>query len=264
MSDNAEADFARTGLPYADRVRAVGTDEPFRWLAAGWRDFRTTPWVSLAIGGIVVATGFVLTLGLTAAGYFYLTAPLIVGFMLVGPSLTVGYYAISREVEAGRRPTLSGALAAWRANPGPILGLGLALVAFLVLWMRFAALIFAIFFPYAMMDVQALLNATLFTVSGLSFLGVGTLVGGVMAALAFAAGAFSLPMMLDRKVGMLEAVVTSVVAVVLNARTMMVWAALVVLFTGAGLLLGYVGLAVTLPLVGHASWHAYRATIRMP
>jgi len=259
-----EGDFTRTGLPYAERVRAVPTDAPFRWLAAGWRDFRAAPAVSLALGAVVVVGGFVLTFGLAAAGYFYLTAPLVVGFMLVGPALTVGYYGISREVEAGRRPTLGAAFTAWRGKTGPLLCLGLALVAFLVLWMRFAALIFAIFFPYAMMDVQALLNATLFTVEGLSFLFVGTLVGGVMASVAFAAGAFSLPLLLDRKVGLLEALVTSVVAVVLNARTMVVWGALVVLFTGAGLALGYIGLAVTLPLLGHATWHAYRATIRMP
>lgn len=263
-ADQPPGDFARTGLPYADRVRAVGIDEPFRWLALGWRDFRAAPWASLSLGLIVVLAGFALIFVLVGAGYFYLTAPLIVGFMLVGPALTVGYYAISRDIEAGRPPSLTGALAAWRGNPAGLLCLGLALVAFLVLWMRFAALIFAIFFPYAMMDVQALVNATLFTSEGISFLFVGTLVGGVMATIAFAAGAFSLPMLLDRRVGMLEALVTSVVAVVLNARTMALWAALVVLFTGAGLLLGYVGLAVTLPLLGHASWHAYRATIRMP
>jgi uncharacterized membrane protein len=257
-------DFARTGLPYAERVRAVATDEPFRWLAAGWRDFRAAPLPSLTLGVIVVATGLALTGGLVLSGYFYLTLPLVVGFMLVGPALTVGYYALSRDAEAGRTPTLAGALAAWRGNAGGLLCLGLALVAFLVLWMRFAALIFAIFFPYSMLDVQALVNATLFTVEGLSFLSVGTLVGGVMAAIAFAAGAFSLPLLFDRRVGMLEAVVTSVVAVVLNARTMAVWAALVVVFAGAGLALGFVGLAVTLPLLGHATWHAYRATIRMP
>jgi len=85
-----------------------------------------------------------------------------------------------------------------------------------------------------------------------------------MAAIAFAAGTFSLPMMLDRKVGLLEALVTSVVAAVLNARAMAVWAALLALFAGAGLLAGYSGLAITLPLLSHASWHAYRATIRMP
>ena len=83
-----------------------------------------------------------------------------------------------------------------------------------------------------------------------------------MATLAFTLGAFSLPLLLDRKVGIFEALVTSAVAVVLNARAMAVWAALIVLFTGAGLAAGYIGLAVTLPLIGHATWHAYRAVIR--
>jgi uncharacterized membrane protein len=83
-----------------------------------------------------------------------------------------------------------------------------------------------------------------------------------MATLAFTLGAFSLPLLLDRKVGILEAVATSAVAVVLNAKAMAVWAGLVVLFTAAGLAAGYVGLAITLPLIGHATWHAYRAVIR--
>ena len=83
-----------------------------------------------------------------------------------------------------------------------------------------------------------------------------------MATIAFAFGAFSLPLLLDRRMGLLEAVVTSAVAVVINARAMAVWAGLIVLFTVAGLALGYVGLVVTLPLVGHATWHAYRAVLQ--
>lgn len=257
-----EAPAIRSALPYADRVRVVTTDQPFRWLAAGWRDFRAAPCVSVGYGMIVVAAGVVLSFLLVGAGLLYLVLPLTVGFLLVGPALTVGYYGISRDLEAGRPPRFGAAIGAWRANPGPLLGLGLAQVCFLVVWMRFAALVFAICFPYSMLDVQALLNATLFTRDGLVFLAVGTAVGGVMAGIAFAAGAFSLPLLLDRKVGVLEALVTSVVAVVLNAPAMAVWAALVVLFAAAGLALGYVGLAVTLPLLGHATWHAYRAVIR--
>lgn len=252
----------RSALPFADRVRLVTTDQPFRWLAAGWRDFRAAIGVSVAYGMIVVVAGFVLSFLLVGAGLLYLVLPLIVGFMLVGPALTVGYYGISRDLEAGRRPSFAAALLSWRANPGPLLGFGLAMVCFLVIWMRFAALVFAICFPESMLDVQSLLNATLFTTDGLIFLAVGTAVGGVMASIAFAAGAFSLPLLLDRKVGVLEALVTSAVAVVLNAPAMTVWAGLVVLFAAAGLAMGYVGLAVTLPLLGHATWHAYRAVLR--
>ena len=256
-----EAPPIQSALPFAERVRLVTTDQPFRWLAAGWRDFRAAMAASIAYGMIVVVAGFVLTALLAGAGLLYLVLPLIVGFMLVGPALTVGYYAISRDLEAGRKPSFAAANMAWRANPGPLLGFGLALVCFLVLWMRFAALVFAICFPNTMLTVQALVNAALFTQDGLIFLTVGTIVGGVMASIAFAAGAFSLPLLLDRKVGVLEALVTSAVAVVLNGPAMIVWGALVVLFAAAGLALGYVGLAVTLPLLGHATWHAYRDVI---
>ena len=204
-----DVEIQRSALPYAENVRMVGTDQPFRWLTAGWRDFRQAGFISVGHGLIFVIAGVLLTLGLAAAGLTYLIAPLIAGFMLVGPALTVGFYATSRDLEAGRTPSFGGALSAWRGNMAPLLSLGLLLVIFLVVWMR-----------------------------------------------------FSLPMLLDRNVGMLQAVMTSAVAVVLNAKTMAVWAGLVVLFTGAGLAAGYVGLAVTLPLIGHATWHAYRAVIR--
>jgi len=252
----------QSGLPFADKVRIVGTDEPFRWLTAGWRDFRAAGLISLAQGLVFVIAGFLLTVALVVAGLTYLIAPLVAGFMLVGPALTVGFQGVSRDREAGRKPSFAGAFLAWRTNPAPLLGLGLMLVLFLIVWMRLAAMIFAVSFPFTTLSVQSLLNATLFTMDGITFLTIGTIVGGVMASIAFAFGAFSLPLLLDRKIGLLEAIATSAVAVVLNARTMAVWAALIVLFTAAGLAAGYVGLAVTLPLIGHASWHAYRAVMR--
>lgn len=252
----------QSGLPFANRVRRVGTDEPFRWLSAGWRDFRAAGLISVTQGVVFVVAGFCLTVVLIASDLVYLIAPLAAGFLLVGPALTVGFHGISRDLEEGRKPSFSGSFLAWRANPGPLLGLGLMLVLFLIVWMRLAAMIFAISFPFTTLSMQALLNATLFTAEGITFLTIGTIVGGAMATVAFAAGAFSLPMLLDRKVGIIEAIVTSAVAVVLNARSMIIWAGLIVLFTAAGLVAGYVGLAVTLPLIGHASWHAYRAVIR--
>jgi len=249
----------RSALPFAESVRIVGSDQPFRWLAAGWRDFRAAGPRSVAHGLIFVAAGFVLTYGLVAMDLAYLIAPLIAGFMLVGPALTVGFYAISRELEAGHAPGPATALAAWRENMAPLLGLGLMLVIFLVVWMRFAAMIFAISFPYTPLDVQSLLNAALFTREGITFLAVGSVVGAAMAGIAFTLGAFSLPLLLDRRISLFQALVMSAVAVVLNARAMAVWAGLIVLFTAAGLACAYVGLVVTLPLIGHATWHAYRA-----
>lgn len=262
MSGNPAPVARPNVLPYADRITIVGSEEPFKWLLAGWRDFRRSVGVSLGYGLIFVAAGLALTLGLYAAGLVYLIAPLIAGFLLVGPALTVGLYAISRDLEAGLRPSLPRALTAWRANPGRLIGLGLMLVLFLIVWIRLAVLTFAISFPYEKLSVPEMASATLFTTQGNIFLLLGTAIGGVMATLVFVASVVSLPMLLDRDVDILQAVVTSVVAVLSNVRTMALWAALIVVFTAAGLLTAYIGLAVTLPLIGHASWHAYRAVIR--
>lgn len=262
MSEQPAPAVRPSTLPYADRVNIVASDEPFKWLAAGWRDFRRAGIVSLVFGLIIAGVGLGLTVGLYLADLAYLIAPLVAGFMLVGPALTVGHYAISRDLQLGRTPSLARALTAWRANPGRFLGMGLLLVAFLIVWLRFAALIFAISFPYQQPDLDDLVTTLLFTVDGLTFLGIGTVVGAFMATIVFAVSVVSLPMLLDRDVDILQAIVTSVVATMLNARVMAMWAALIVLFTAAGLLTAYIGLAVTLPLIGHASWHAYRALIK--
>jgi len=238
---------------YQDRISIVTTEEPFRWLVAGWRDYTRAGRVSIGYGVLFIVAGLVLTVGLYFAGLEYLIAPLAAGFLLVGPSLTVGLYAISRDLAEGRTPALGSALAAWRANPIPLLAFGLGQVLFLIIWMRLAVVIFAVSFPHQNIDLQGIVNAALFTAEGNVFLLIGTIVG-----------AFSLPLMLDRRVGIIEAVVTSVVATFLNLRVMALWAALIVVFTAAGLATAYVGLAVTLRLIGHASWHAYRTVIRPP
>lgn len=249
-------------LPYADRINTLSTDEPFKWLMAGWRDFKRSGWISVAYGSIFTVTGIVVTLGLFLAGFEYLIAPLGAGFLLVGPALTVGLYAISRDLEAGRKPSLRAALTAWRANPVPLLGLGLGLVLFLIIWVRLAVMVFALSFPYKSVGLETMITDTFFTLEGNLFLLMGCIVGAIMAAIAFVAGVVSLPLLLDRKVDLVQAVVTSAVAVIINFRVMALWAVLIVIFAAAGLATFYIGLSVILPLIGHASWHAYRATIR--
>jgi uncharacterized membrane protein len=249
-------------LPYADRVRRVSSDQPFRWLAAGWRDFLAAPLASLAYGGLFVIVGLLLTLGLWRAHTIYMLLPLAAGFMILGPALTLGFQAISRDLEQGERPSFAGALLAWRANAGPIFYAGLAFMFLFLLWLRLTELLFALTFPdTAGPDAQSLLNAT-FTPNGLTFLGLFLALGAGIAMLAFAGGAFALPMLLERRVGMAEAIATSFTAVMLNLRTMALWAAMLVVLTGAGMAAFGIGLAITLPLAGHATWHAYRAVIR--
>lgn len=262
MSETGEPGASGHALPFADRVTVVAADAPQRWLEAGWRDLRRGGMVSVGYGLMFVIAGLLLTVGLYVTGFDYLIGPLVAGFMLVGPALTVGLYAISRDLDNDLPADFGRALTAWRANPLPLLALGLALVLLLIVWLRLAVLIFALSFPYRAPSLAILTDGTLFSADGLAFLVVGTTVGGVMATVVFVTGAVSLPLVLDRRVDMVQAIVTSVVAVLMNARVMAVWAALIVAMTAAGFACLFVGLAVTLPLVGHATWHAYRALVR--
>lgn len=265
QSPMAEPHVASPGAmrPFADRVVHVTATAPFRWLAAGWRDFLGSFGASLAYGLIFVVAGLLLTATLFAAHAIYLFMPLAAGFMLIGPAATLGFYAISRDREQGRTPSLGDAVRAFQANPGPMLYVGFALLCLFLLWLRLSQLVFALSFPSDIgFDAQSLLNATLFTGDGHVFLAITLSMGAVVAALVFAGAAFALPMLLDRPVGMVEAVATSWTAVEMNLPAMVIWAVLLVLLTTLGMALGIIGLAVTLPLAGHATWHAYRAVIR--
>lgn len=249
------------GFPYVDEVRRVPSDQPWLWLAAGWRDLKAAPGISLFFGAVLAGLSVFFTLGLYLMGEAWAIAPALGGFLIVGPILSVGMYALSRELEAGRAPRFLDIVFAWRRNPLGILGGGVALALYFVVWMRAAAIIFAIFFPYRSGSPQSLLNQTLFTLDGWLFLVWGIAVGAVFAFFAFLCSAVSLQMMLDRRADVFRGVMASIVAVLGNFRTMMIWAALIVILTGAGILTGFVGFVVILPLVGHASWHAYRAVL---
>jgi uncharacterized membrane protein len=249
-------------LPYADRVRSVSSDQPFHWLAAGWRDFMTAPAASIAYGLLFVVIGVALTYILWRTENIYMLLPLAAGFVLLAPLVSMGFHAIARDIEQDRQPSFSRALFAWQENAGSMVNAALAFMFMFLLWLRLSEIVFALTFPpTATFDVRGLLNATFFTTGGLQFLALFLALGACMAGLTFMGGAFAMQMLLDKDVSMAQAIATSFTASVMNFRTMIVWAALVAILVAAGMALFYVGLAITLPLVGLASWHAYRDVI---
>jgi uncharacterized membrane protein len=241
------------------RIEKRDLDRPWQWLNAGWADLRRAAPISLLYGLACSLAGAVLTAVIWAFGWFYLVLPLMAGFMFMGPLLAVGLYYVSRELDAGKTPRLADSMTAWRSNAQQIAYMGLALMLFLLAWIRIAQIIFALFFaenpprPEVMFIVDVFLSA-----DSIPFLVVGTLVGGVLAAIAFAISAISIPLLVDKPANVLTAIVTSVAAVRENFWTMALWAWLIVLFIAAGVVTGYVGLIVTMPLIGHATWHAYK------
>lgn len=245
-------------------TRLVTEEHPWQWLSAGWRDLQRAPRVSLAYGALISAASLAITAGLYRADLLYLLLPLAAGFMFVGPLIAVCFYETSRRLEAGQPVTFAAVAVAWRVNFSQIAGMGLVLMLFMLVWIRLATLIFALFFTGTPASWEALINIVFFSLEGLPFLAVGTVVGGVLAAIAFAMSAVSLPLLLDRDIGVVSAIALSMEAVLRNWRVMIGWAGLIALFTAGGLATAYLGLIVTMPLIGHASWHAYRDLIGEP
>ena len=246
------------GMPHADRIRKVSTAAPFLWLLAGWQDFRRQKALALTYGILFAGISLAITAGLAALKQSHLIAPMWGGFFIVGPALAVGMYQVSRQIERGEQPTLASTLSAFRANGYHILTAGAILMLFMMIWVRIAVIIFALTFPYVSLSFGTMLEQALFTVEGWGFLIFGSAVGLVFAAVAFTAGALSLPAMLDRKMDIFSAATLSAVAVFRNFKPMLLWATIIVTVTGVGMASGYIGLIVALPLIGFASWHAYR------
>jgi uncharacterized membrane protein len=245
--------------PYVHRV---AVDRPWTWLAKGWADMRRAPGVSFAYGLVFSLLGFIILGGLWLAEMAYLVLPLSAGFMLMGPFLAVGLYEISRRATTGEPLTLGAAVRALQRNTSQIVLVGIALMLFLLAWIRIATLIFALFFSQTPPGLDNFVVEVFFSAESIPFLLTGIITGGILAALAFAISAVSIPMLLDRPdVNVAVAIVTSINAVRINVLPMTVWAALIVLFTGAGLVTAFLGLIVALPLIGHATWHAYKDVI---
>jgi uncharacterized membrane protein len=180
-------------------------------------------------------------------------------FLLLAPFLATGLYDLSRMRESGERPDLISSLTAWRRNLVSIGIFAAALGVITIVWIRLSALLFAVvFIDHAAPGVGASTGEIFFTGAGLRFLIVFFLTGGCVAAFVFAISVVAVPMMLDRPVDFFTAVASSLTAVGQNIQPMLRWALLIAGITVIGLLPLFLGLAVTMPVIGHASWHAYR------
>jgi uncharacterized membrane protein len=246
---------------FGNRIRQVSTAAPWRWLAAGWNDVRAMRARSLLYSLPFVLFGYVSTAGLYLAGWHYLIWPALTGFFLLAPAFAVGFYEASRRMEAGEDITFKDMLFAWKRNPSRIFGAGLTLCFFMILWLRSASLIYAINFPHQMLSLQGIMNQTFFSLDGVSFFAVGTVIGAAFAIAAFLFSVLSLPMILGEKADLLPSIFMSVGAVAANPRAMALWAAIIVAGSAAGIATLFLGLILTMPLLGHASWHAYRSVI---
>lgn len=230
------------------------------WLVAGWRDLTRAPGSSLAYGAVVLALSWAVLWALHAWGLLYLALPALSGFLIVGPFLAIGLYEKSRRF-AQDEP--SQALGLPPGAVGQIAMAGLLLGLLVLFWLRAADLLYALFFGLQPFPgaAEALLNA--FTTPwGWALIATGTLVGGLFAAFAFAVSVFSFPMLVSTRTDALTAMGRSFAMTAQNLRPMLAWGTIVSAGLVLSLLTGLVGLLLVFPLLGHGTWHAWRAIDR--
>jgi len=256
MSDpnNSDSEHTRdtSQLPFVAGCRVLEPDAPRRWLKLGISDFKRAPGKSLSYGFAALILCYSLAYaGLKISGFLVLLA-ILSGLTLIGPIMAIGLYSISCQLQNGLVPVLG---YCFRDSTRGLGNLGLfsgVLIVLFLIWIHVGHLIH-LFFPAGELTGD--------TKDLALFLGIGSAVGAVFAVVTFCISAFSLPMIMDRKTDLITAIVTSVNAVLRNRRAMLLWAALIL----AGILLsvvtGLLGLLVVFPVLGHATWHAYRDTI---
>ena len=242
------------------RRRHLPMSAAFGWLGAGWRDLWNTPGPSLFYGLLV----FVISAGVIGGLFWlrmdYILFPALAGFMCVGPLMAVGLYQKSRDIAAGRPVSLKRMLLVKADSGGQIWFAGALLCLLMLLWMRAATIIYALFFglrPFpGLEDITTMLIGTPI---GLAMLAVGTLAGGLFAAFSFAISCFGIPRLLDEDVDAFTALGSSISMVTHNLPVMLMWGAIVMVLFAIALATGLVGLIIIFPLLGHATWHSYKA-----
>ncbi|MEE2565070.1 DUF2189 domain-containing protein [Hyphobacterium marinum] len=239
-------------------LQTVRRDAPWSWLKAGWRDLVRAPMVSIGYGLIFVVTGLAITAGLWSLGMTSWIPVATAGFALVAPAFAIGFYQVSRKLDAGETPRFSHV---WLLRPGKITQvalLGVFLIILLLFWVLIAQALYAYFAFGNFRPIGEFSSFALATPRGLTLLAVGTIAGGILAAFAFSISALAFPMLVDQEVDAVTALVASVMAVRAQPFVMLTWAWLIAFWTILGTVAFLLGLAVIFPWLGHASWRAYQ------
>lgn len=245
-------------------IRQLGLAHPARWLQAGWSDFRRSWPVGLAHGAAVAL--FALALLLVARDQFWLLAGAFSGFLLVAPLVAVGLYAVSRELAAGRSAGFRVVLAtwsSWRGHPRHdwrLVGFGCLLCLAGTGWVLTSAALITVLSPAPIEGPGDFLQHVMLSRDNYLF-EAWVIVGGVMAAPVFASSVITLPLLLDRQVSVLQAVTASWQVVLQNPVVMAAWATTLTALSLAGMAMMLVGCLVVVPVLSHASWHAYKDTL---
>ena len=243
-------------------VRRIKVADIAEALGLGLRDFQAMPFYGLLFGALYASGGNVILLCLTAFGLVYLAYPLAAGFALIGPFVAIGFYEVSREREAGEKPSLHSIWSTVKSR-SEIGWMAFVTLFIFVIWMYQVRLLIALLIGLnaSFSSLHEFITVVLTTNEGLVFLAIGNAVGAALSLVLFSLTVVSFPLLLDRDVDFVTAMITSVRAVVTSPLPMISWAAVIVVLLIASALPYFLGLLVTLPVLGHTTWHVYRRIV---
>lgn len=240
-------------------AESVPLSAPAKWLALAWDDLRATRYRGLVYGLVFALMGTAIRSIFET--WWQLTMGLTAGFFLLGPFVCAGLYELSRQRERGEPASLAKSLVCWRRNLGAIAFFAAILTFAMIVWARVSVVLFALVSETEFPTVRGMLGQIV-SLGNLEFVALWAAVGFVFASLVFAISVVSVPLMLDRRIDTMMAIFSSARALATHPGPVYLWALVIVALIGASLLLWLGLLVITAPLVGHATWHAYRALIR--
>jgi uncharacterized membrane protein len=231
-------------------------------LAAGWRDFAASWPFGVFFGGFYAVFGLILWRVTVWTGQSYWLMLAAFGFPLLGPLSAVGLYEISRLRAAGVRLTWARVLTGvWREKDRQIPSMAAVVIVLFIFWIFIGHVVFALFMGLSVMTNVSTSYAVFFTSSGLMMIAAELLIGGAVALILFAITVMGMPMLVDREVDFVTAMIASVQLVLANPGPMLGWAAVVVTALVAAMVPAFLGLVVVLPVLDHATWHLYRLAL---
>lgn len=263
MSDLANQ--ATRKPPAAPVIRTIGIAEIVDCLGMGLRDFTAAPLYGLFFGGFYAAGGWFLAYLFYALEINYYVYPMATGFAMVAPFVAAGLYEVSRRLENDQPLAWGPVLTSVRTGGGKDLGWMVLTTTFAyIIWLDIAIALYVIFFGLNPLGLRELMEAVVTTPTGALFFLIGNAAGAVLSLAVFAITAVSFPLLFDRDVDFVTAMITSVKTVLQNPRPMLFWCAIIGVCLGLSILSVFVGLLIALPVLGHATWHLYRRVIALP
>ncbi len=255
----AEQSVEASAVPQINRI---GFGDLWAVVGLGWRDFRTAPVFGLFFSTVFVLGGWIMWYALTGAGQIWWSLVASAGFPIIAPFLACGLYEVSRRIETGL-PLGWGAVlgVVWNERNRQIPSMAVVIVVFFLFWNFLGHMIFALFMGLQAMTDISTSFAIFLTPNGLAMLAVGSLIGAVFASVLFSLTVVSLPLLMDRELDFVTAMITSFGTVQVNPTVMLCWGLIIAVAVFVAMVPAFLGLLIVLPVLGHATWHLYRRAL---